>query len=90
MKRKDIKIEEGLGEQTWGRAKFTTLLDRNHIRALRRISDVTRIPMSTLIAQALDNFFKQVGWQQEPESPPIDPEFIAKRISKAKRDEGEQ
>jgi len=87
VKGRDIRIEEGLGELTWGPAKVTMLLDRSHISALRKISAVTRIPMSKIAGQALDEFLAKVGWQEEPTNAPTDPQFIAKRIAQARKAE---
>lgn len=80
MKRRDIEIEEGLGELSWGPTKVTMLLDRGHVAALKRISELTRVSRSKLYAQALDDFLKKVGWHDEPISAPTDVEFIVKKI----------
>lgn len=77
---KGIEIKRGLGKKNWKKVKFTALLDGYHHSTLQNISDATGIPMSRIISQALDDFFKKIGLQEEPETPPIDTEFIANRV----------
>jgi hypothetical protein len=49
--------------------------------ALKRVADATQIPMSRLVAQALDDFFQKVGALTEPDNPPIDSQFISRRVA---------
>lgn len=86
MKREKIKIEEGLGKADFGPEKLTMLLDSSHIRALREISEVTRLPMSKIAGLALDDFLQKVKWQDEPAVAPIDPRFIERRIQLMRAD----
>lgn len=88
MKRGDIRTHSTLGTPSWGRARLTTLLDFNQMAALKRVADATQIPMSRLVAQALDDFFQKVGVLNEPESPPIDPQFILRKVAAYGRQAG--
>jgi hypothetical protein len=81
VKRREIKIEEGPGDKTWGRTKFTTVLDRAQLNSLKQISDATRIPISALIGKAIDIFFQELGGDDERKVVPIDTSFIKERMS---------
>ena len=81
-----VQLREGLGKSPWGRARLTTYIATEHIAALRTISEKTQIPMGRLVDQALDEYLKLIGWQDEPSVPPIDPKYISKRIQMGKAD----
>lgn len=80
MPDKKVRVEGGLGERTWGRDRVTTHLDKLHLASLRKVSELTQIPMGRLIDQALNMYFRTVGWRDEAAVPPIELSYIKKQI----------
>ncbi len=69
----------------WNRKRVTTYLSNVHMSKLRSLSDEAGVPMGKIIDQALDNFFTEIGLQEQPTGPSIDLKLLREAILKKKR-----
>lgn len=79
-----FRPQKGVGDSALKeRKKLTTYLDADHFLSLKKVSEVTQIPMGRLLDQALNDYLKALGVQDEPATVPFDKESLRRKIRRA-------
>ncbi len=81
--RSNFRPQKGVGNRVLKeRKKITTYLDADHFLSLKKVSEITQIPMGRLLDQALNDYLNTLGVQDEPATIPIDKEAMRKKLNR--------